>query len=70
MPHDKHGQLLQPGDVVNVPCVVESVVAQDEYCNVTLKTIDPMPPYDVPNTITLNARQVVKQAAAEQAVDR
>lgn len=60
MPHDRNGKLLQPGDKVMVPCVVESVQAGDEYCNVTLKTEHPMPPYTEPNSITLNTKQVIK----------
>lgn len=61
MPHDANGQLLEVGDLVNVPCKVKSVQAGDEYCNVSLETVHPMPPYTEPNTITLNTQQVVKQ---------
>ncbi len=58
MPHDKNGKLLKEGDIVNVPCRVESITAGEEYCNVSLKTIEPMYPGDQCNTITLNAKQV------------
>lgn len=60
MPHDKNGHVLQAGDRVNIPCIVDAVQAGEDYCNVTLRTVDPMPPYSVPNTITLNTRQVEK----------
>lgn len=60
MPHDRDGQLLEVGDFVYVPCVVKSVQVAEEYCNVSLETEIPMPPYTVPSTLTLNTKQVVK----------
>lgn len=60
MPHDKNGQLLQDGDMVVVRCVVKSVQAHEEYCNVTLETVEPMYPSDRKDTITVNAKQVEK----------
>ena len=64
MPHDKNGNLLVVGDLVTVECEVVLVNAGEEYCNVTLKTVELMHPYTDEamgrSTITLNARQVVK----------
>lgn len=60
MPHDRDGNVLQAGDFVQVPCVIESVQVSEEFCNVTLKTETPMPPYTEPSTITINTKQVVK----------
>jgi hypothetical protein len=58
MPHDVDDRELKPGDRVLVECVVESVQPSTEYCNVTLKTAIPMPPYTAPTTIVLNTKQV------------
>jgi hypothetical protein len=60
MPHDRNGMLLNVGDRVTVEATVKSIVMQEEYCNVTLETACPMPPYTSPSTLTLNAKQVVK----------
>lgn len=58
MPHDRNGNEIRPGDRVTVECEVESVTMQADYCNVTLKTCSPMPPYSAPTTLVLNAQQV------------
>ena len=58
MPHDRNGQELKPGDRVTVECEVESLTMQEDYCNATLKTVCPMPPYTDPTTLVLNAKQV------------
>lgn len=60
MPHDRNNEPLKEGDIVHVPCIVKSVQIGEEYCNVSLETIYPMPPYTTPNTLTLNTRQTVK----------
>ena len=61
MPHDKNGKEIVVGDRVLVECVVESIVMQADYCNVGLKTVDSMPPYDGGTSLHLNAKQVVKK---------
>lgn len=66
MTHDRNGRVVVEGDIVNIPCRVKSVQAGIEYCNVTVETLDPMPPYSVPNTITLNTRQVEIVVPPEQ----
>jgi hypothetical protein len=65
MPHDKNGKLLKVGDTVNVPCIVKSVSSGEEYCNVTLETVEPMYPSDRKDSITLNAKQVEKVETPE-----
>lgn len=60
MPHDINGQLLSEGDFVTVRCVVKAVNPFEEYCNVTLETVEPMFPGDNKSGITLNAKQVTK----------
>lgn len=62
MPHDKTGQLLAVGDRVLIECEVAEVYTGTDYCNVQLRTIDPMFPGDNRSVITLNAKQVVKSA--------
>ena len=57
MPHDRNGRVLEVGDHVLVPCVVDSITTGEEYCNVTLKTLINMPPKDYPETIVLNTKQ-------------
>lgn len=59
MPHDRDGKLLHVGDLVLVPCRIKSITQEELYCNATLETRHPMPPYENPTTITLNARQIV-----------
>ena len=61
--HDAKGQPLSLGDIVLVPCKIAETYATDEYCNVQLKTLAPMHPTDVPTTITLNAKQVIRANA-------
>lgn len=57
MPHCNRGRLLKVGDRVMVECVVESIQENVDYCNVTVRTVRPMPPYQDGTTITLNAKQ-------------
>lgn len=60
MPHDLHGEPLKVGDVVLVPCVVTSVTASEEFCNVGVETLYPMFPGDHKSSGSFNAKQVVK----------
>lgn len=60
MPHDKNGTLLQVGDVVIIEAVVKEIYASEEYCNVRMETVNPMPPYKDGTGITLNTKQVEK----------
>ncbi len=43
-----------------VECIVESVQPGLEYCNVTLRTVRPMPPYTLGSQIVLNTKQTEK----------
>lgn len=58
MPHDKNGNVLKVGDIVNVPCKIKSISMGEEYCNVELQTIEKMFPSDNTSTMNLNAKQV------------
>jgi hypothetical protein len=42
MPHDMNGNLVEPGMTVLVHCVVQSVTTNDEACNCTVETEEPM----------------------------
>jgi hypothetical protein len=44
MPHDAKGQILQPGDLVMVPCRVKAVHQMEDFCNLDLETCATMPP--------------------------
>lgn len=61
MPHDKNGQLLQVGDVVNLLCKVKHINTENEYCNLSLETVEPMYPGDYKTAISVNSKQVIKQ---------
>lgn len=58
MPHDRKGNLLKVGDVVNIPCVVKNIYSGEEYCNVCVETQEPLHPGDKRNEYSLNAKQV------------
>lgn len=57
MPHCNRGRELKVGDRVMIECIVESVQPGEGYCNVTVRTVRPMPPYETGTAITLNTRQ-------------
>lgn len=59
MPHDRDGTLLKVGNTVMVPARVKEIHDTEEYCNVTLETLQPMYPGNSYSTIVLNAKQVV-----------
>lgn len=63
MPHDKNGKVLAAGDEVLIRARVEGVMAGEEYCNVQVRTLEPMPPYEEGDLLTLNTRQVEKVEA-------
>lgn len=61
MPHDKNGNQLSVGDRVLIEAEVVSISPSEEYCNATVKTVLPMPPYKDGTSITLNTRQLDKK---------
>lgn len=60
MPHDKNGRALSAGDEVTIRAKVVDVNAGEEYCNVSLDTVEPMYPGEHKTHIVLNAKQVEK----------
>jgi hypothetical protein len=66
MPHDRKGNLLSVGDHVIIEAGVTQVQAGEEYCNVTLQTIEPMYPGNSKSTLTLNAKQVTRTGANDE----
>ena len=58
MPHDSNGKLLSIGDRVLIEARVESITASEDYCNCTVVTVLPMPPYTNGMAVTLNTKQV------------
>lgn len=59
MPHCRLGQELKVGDKVIIEGVVEAVQTAEDYCNVTIRTAHPMPPYTEGTALTLNTKQVM-----------
>jgi len=59
MPHDKNGKLIEVGTRVLIPCVVKSVTADEEYCNMTVETEEGMAPHGDKSTYTLNTKQAL-----------
>lgn len=68
MPHDIRNREIHPGDRVFIEATVESVNATEDgkYCNVTVKTARPMPPYTGGQTIVLNTKQTEHEATANR----
>jgi hypothetical protein len=58
MPHDKHGNKLNSGDIVIVRFTVKDVYDGTDYCNLSLETVDPMYPGENKTALTLNTQQV------------
>ena len=66
MPHDKNGVLLKVNDIVTVSCVITGISPSEDYCNLSLMTVEQMPPTNDRSYLSLNAKQVVKAPEAQQ----
>jgi hypothetical protein len=64
MPHDMNGNLLKPGDRVSMWFDVKVVQTGDEYCNLTLESVEPMYPGNSKTGLSVNAKQVALIPAA------
>lgn len=61
MPHDAKGNLLKPGDFVNIPAVVEEIYENEGYCNCKVSFTHKMPPDNTETTMSaINTRQLEK----------
>ena len=61
MPHDKNGQLVQPGDHVTITFRVTDITTGEDYCNCHLESVEGMPPTGTKLTISaVNTRQTEK----------
>lgn len=58
MPHDIHGDELHVGDLVAAHFRITQIHLTEEFCNVTLETVEKMFPGDHKTTLTLNGKQV------------
>lgn len=68
MPHDKNGNLVEKGDRVLIEYEVESVQAAEDYCNMNIRPVIPMPGVNAWNgAITANTKQceILKKASEE-----
>ena len=62
MPHDKNDSVLKPGDVVIMEFVVKDVHGYEDYCNVSLESVEPLHPGSHKTTLSaVNTRQVYKK---------
>ncbi len=61
--HDRKGNPLSVGDHVVIEATVRDLQAHDEYCNITVETVEPMYPGENKSAITLNAKQVTRTGA-------
>lgn len=58
MPHDKNGTLVNVGAKVRVDFTVTQVYqGDDNYCNASLETVEPMFPGEHKTALTINTRQ-------------
>ena len=65
--HDKNGTPLKKGDVVTITAEITELSATDEYCNVTLRTVDGRRPDNQPETIhAINTGVVVLQSRPKE----
>lgn len=65
MPHDANGNVIEAGDIVSIRFKVTQVSSGDDYCNVTLQSVIPMPPenkYCI-DLSAVNTRQTEKVTA-------
>lgn len=61
MPHDLNGEEIKIGDRILIPCIVKSIQAAVDFCNLTVETEHKMPGNDSISTYTLNTKMVVKE---------
>ena len=59
MPHDKNGRVVSVGDRVMILATIKEIHLTEEFCNLTLVTLEPMFPTNQPSTMVLNAKQVI-----------
>lgn len=62
MPHDKDGKEIKVGDRVTIEFEVKEVHMTENFCNVNLRSVIPMPPYNDQflTVAAVNTRQCVK----------
>lgn len=59
--HDRNGTLLQKGDTVLIPCVIDSLSEGEDFCNVTLKSVFGRRPDDAKEVVSaINTGVLVK----------
>lgn len=65
--HDRDGNLLAVGDRVVIEAHITAISEGEQYCNCTVATVEPMPPYNTGTSVTLNTKQVVGTIARRKA---
>jgi hypothetical protein len=62
MPHDVNGKVVNVGDIIHIPAKVKAVHQTEDFCNVDVELVHPMPGTgDHTMYSALNTRQVIKQ---------
>lgn len=59
--HDRKGNPIAVGDKVWIPCVVKTILATPDHCNVNLESEEVMYPGEYKSTFSVNAKQTEKQ---------
>jgi hypothetical protein len=67
MPHDVNGRLLKVGDRVTVTCLITGISQSENYCNLSLETVQPMAPGTYKSQLSLNTKQVELIGVGEMA---
>lgn len=50
--HDMNGTPLKVGDTVNIPCVITQLSPSEDYCNVSLETVQGRRPDNQPERLS------------------
>lgn len=61
MPHDANDSKIEVGDTVYMPFVVQKVYSVEEFCNVDLQSVYPMPGRNEKTNLSeVNTKQLIK----------
>lgn len=64
MPHDKNNSVLQVGDEVIIRAKITNLTEGEEFCNITVQTIEGRRPDGCKETFTFNTGVVEKVEAS------
>jgi hypothetical protein len=65
--HDRNGTSLKKGDIVTITAEITQLYETEEFCNVSLRTVDGRRPDNSPETISaINTGVLVLQSRAKE----